>query len=63
MLKNKETIDKMTLEQKAKITIGKDYWSTQNYDELDIPSIKMSDGPNGLRIQRKKRELPWHGTK
>jgi beta-glucosidase len=56
MLKNQETIDKMSLEQKAKLTIGKDYWNTQNYDELGIPSIKMTDGPNGLRIQRKKRK-------
>ena len=54
MLKNGEIIDKMSLEQKAKMTIGKDYLSTQNHDEWGIPSIKMTDGPNGLRVQRKK---------
>ena len=55
-MKYKEIINKMTLEEKANLCVGKDYWSTQEIDRLNIPSIRMSDGPNGLRIQRKKAD-------
>lgn len=51
-MKYKETISKMTLEQKAKMCVGKDYWHSLDIEELGVPSITMSDGPNGLRIQR-----------
>ena len=55
-MKYKKIIDKMSLEEKASLCVGKDYWSTQEIDILNIPSIRMSDGPNGLRIQRKKAD-------
>ncbi len=51
-MKNINIINKMSLEQKAKLCVGKDYWKSYSIDELKIPSITMSDGPNGLRIQR-----------
>jgi beta-glucosidase len=48
-----ETIDsllaEMTLEEKALLTSGRDAWSTQPVDRLDIPFIWMADGPHGLR--------------
>lgn len=56
MLKNKEIIAKMTLEEKISLTAGSDYWHTQNIDRLDIPKIMMSDGPHGLRVQKKKAD-------
>lgn len=46
-----EVIKKMTLEEKAKIVSGKDFWATQEYDKFGIPSIMMTDGPHGLRKQ------------
>lgn len=50
-MKNKETIDKMTLEEKALLTSGKDFWQSQENKERDIPSMFLSDGPHGLRKQ------------
>lgn len=51
-MKYSDIINKMSLEDKARICVGKDYWHSLNIEELNIPSITMSDGPNGLRIQR-----------
>lgn len=51
-MKYKNIISKMTLEEKASLCVGKDYWNSENIERLNIPSIKMSDGPHGLRVQR-----------
>ena len=42
-------IEKMTLEQKASLCSGKSFWETESFEELNIPSLLMSDGPHGLR--------------
>ncbi|HZJ77839.1 MAG TPA: glycoside hydrolase family 3 C-terminal domain-containing protein [Clostridia bacterium] len=50
-LKNKETIAKMTLEEKAQLCDGLNFWYTKSVDRLGVPSIMVSDGPHGLRKQ------------
>lgn len=45
----KEIIKQMTLEEKAGMCSGKDYWNLKGVERLGIPSVKVSDGPNGLR--------------
>lgn len=45
----KEIIKQMTLEEKASMCSGKDYWNLKGVERLGIPSVKVSDGPNGLR--------------
>ncbi|HJT75237.1 MAG TPA: glycoside hydrolase family 3 C-terminal domain-containing protein [Chitinophaga sp.] len=47
--KAKELVAKMTLEEKAAICSGRDFWSTKPLERLGIPSIFMTDGPHGLR--------------
>lgn len=51
-----DIIKKMTLEEKASLCVGKDYWNTQEIDRLNVPSIKMSDGPHGLRVQENGKD-------
>lgn len=51
-MKYESLVNKMSLEEKARIMIGKDFWDTHEIKRLGIPSMKVSDGPHGLRIQR-----------
>jgi len=45
----KELVSKMTLTEKASLCSGKDFWTTKPIARLKIPSIFITDGPNGLR--------------
>lgn len=50
-MKYKEIINQLTLEEKASLMSGKDFWQTQDIARFNIPSIFLSDGPHGLRKQ------------
>lgn len=50
--KIKELLTEMTLEEKASLCSGKDFWNLEGIERLDIPSIMVTDGPHGLRKQR-----------
>ena len=47
----KDLLSKLTLEEKASLCSGKDFWRTKPVERLNIPSVMVSDGPSGLRTQ------------
>ena len=44
-------ISELTLEEKASLCLGSDFWHTAPVGRLGIPAIMVSDGPHGLRAQ------------
>ena len=49
----KEVLKKLTIDEKISLLEGKDQWLTNNIDRLDIPSMRLCDGPHGIR-----KEIP-----
>lgn len=47
----KAIIKEMTLEEKAGMCSGKDFWRLKSVERLGIPEVMVSDGPHGLRKQ------------
>lgn len=44
-------LKEMSIEQKAALCVGMNFWMTREYPDLGIPSLFLSDGPHGLRKQ------------
>ena len=44
-------ISQMTLEEKAGMCSGADFWHLKGVDRLGILSVMVTDGPHGLRKQ------------
>lgn len=52
----KALISQMTLEEKAGLCSGLDFWHTKGIERLGIPSVMVTDGPHGLRKQRESAD-------
>lgn len=49
--KIKEILAQMSLEEKADLLSGKNFWETKGVEKLNISGQMMTDGPHGLRKQ------------
>ncbi|MCM1308742.1 MAG: glycoside hydrolase family 3 C-terminal domain-containing protein [Butyrivibrio sp.] len=47
----KRLVSEMTLEEKAGLCSGEDFWHTKGIERLGVPQMMVSDGPHGLRKQ------------
>ena len=52
----REIVKRMTLEEKASLCSGKDFWHLEGFEQLGVPSVMVSDGPHGLRKQDEKAD-------
>ena len=52
----RKVISNMTLEEKAGLCSGADFWHTKAVERLGVPATMVSDGPHGLRKQDEKAD-------
>jgi len=53
----REIIDRMTLQEKASLCSGKDFWYTEAIEKAGLPSVMLADGPHGLRKQKQSKDF------
>ncbi|NNN29412.1 beta-glucosidase [Streptomyces sp. S3(2020)] len=44
-------LSRLSLEQKAALLSGQDFWSTHALEDAGLPSVVLTDGPHGVRRQ------------
>ncbi|MCC8023536.1 MAG: glycoside hydrolase family 3 C-terminal domain-containing protein, partial [Clostridiales bacterium] len=50
-MNSKDLVSRMTLEEKASLCSGKDFWHLKGVERLGLSSVMVTDGPHGLRKQ------------
>ena len=51
IMDNKKILEQMTLEEKASLCSGANFWNLKSIERLGLNTIMMTDGPHGLRKQ------------
>ncbi len=51
-----DIVAQMTLEEKASLCSGLDFWHSKPVERLGVPSFTLTDGPHGLRKQEEKAD-------
>ncbi|MCF0142073.1 MAG: glycoside hydrolase family 3 protein, partial [Parasporobacterium sp.] len=58
-----ELLSQMTIDEKASLCSGQNFWQTQEIERLNIPPVMMCDGPHGLRKQvAEEDQLGMYGS-
>lgn len=57
-----DVLAQLTLAEKAALCCGADSWHTAAIPRLAVPSVMVSDGPHGLRVQRRAADHSGSGT-
>ena len=52
----KKILAELTLEEKAGLCSGDDFWHLKGVERLGVPSVMICDGPNGLRKQNQAQD-------
>ena len=55
-MKHAELISQMTLQEKASLLSGANFWNTKPVPRLGISGMMLTDGPHGLRKQGGKAD-------
>lgn len=53
-----DVVSRMSLTEKVTLLAGQDWWRTTPIPRLNIPSVKLTDGPNGARGQSFSKMTP-----
>lgn len=61
-MKVEDAIRQLDIEVKADLLTGQSFWQTKDCPDIGLSSVKMSDGPHGLRVQDKKPSRMGIGT-
>ena len=52
-----EILKELTIEEKAALCSGKNFWLSQAVQKLNIPALRMNDGPHGMRVLKDQSHL------
>ncbi|KAG4412629.1 hypothetical protein IFR04_014228 [Cadophora malorum] len=53
-----DVLKKLTVEQKVALLTGLDWWHTYPIEQYNVPSVRMSDGPTGIRGTKFFQSVP-----